>query len=760
MEMNSKPETYLVKTSGESSEPIRIDGIFFAYEKDLMLKKFSKQPNPELRVQKIVDNAREIFGKIRLLEANRDPRNLLLVGKVQSGKTSNMEMTMALAFDNGYDAIILFGGYDTTLLYQALSRFSSEAFPKPEGMSQKDYWKKWVNIVSDRSFGAPDMNPTVDQFEESSLRDLKNNGGKILAICLKSKNSIDKVAVLAAKLKNLGLKTIIFDDEGDQASLNTEFRKGGSSKTYSSICNLKEILGNPPYVSVTATPEALVYSPSMSQLKPADLCLLRPGEGYTGLSSFHLGEMRNIKMVSDEISQNFQNSIRKIPTSLLLAIAHYFLSSAIMSHLGIRTETQMIIHTDKKVNVHKYIFDMLTSAIDGIKENIDRKQDITYQAKLKKFLFKDVWDDHYDLLGDEEKRGLKFEDIDDDLRNIITNVHIIEMNRRGQKTGIARYPYKIFIGADLLQRGVSFDELVTTYFTRSPKRTGNMDTQTQRARWLGYRSDYLNYCRVFTTPRIASQFSDLAEVEEDLWAQMYEVQRRERSIDSIFITSSGSTSLRPSRKSVITIAEKRFGRKWFSQRYLVMEDDSVSKNNIFVESFFHDKNFEPIRYGAGPQDPDRTTGYKTNISYDDFVRFVQNLPDIFGFEPFGGINRVIDGVSRDSNIQLITFFDPSNFILKGDDQKLRKRSYYEAEGGLIQITALMQGADKADEPKRSYNGDSYVLEDENTVTIQISAISPRPKESSDMVYSHVALSQYMVSIHFAKAISIFVRGDE
>ena len=46
--------------------------------------------------------------------------------------------------------------------------------------------------------------------------------------------------------------------------------------------------------------------------------------------------------------------------------------------------------------------------------------------------------------------------------------------------------FKIFIG-ELLQRGVTFPNLVTTYFTRRPKTGGNVDTTLQRARWLGYR---------------------------------------------------------------------------------------------------------------------------------------------------------------------------------------------------------------------------------------------------------------------------------
>ena len=48
---------------------------------------------------------------------------MLLVGKVQSGKTSNLELFTALAFDNGFNLVVIYGGYDNTLLGQTTTRF-------------------------------------------------------------------------------------------------------------------------------------------------------------------------------------------------------------------------------------------------------------------------------------------------------------------------------------------------------------------------------------------------------------------------------------------------------------------------------------------------------------------------------------------------------------------------------------------------------------------------------------------------------------
>lgn len=65
----------------------------------------------------IRDNITSTFREA-LIQLNTPSKNnnMLLVGKVQSGKTSNLELFTALAFDNGFNLVIIYGGYDSTLL--------------------------------------------------------------------------------------------------------------------------------------------------------------------------------------------------------------------------------------------------------------------------------------------------------------------------------------------------------------------------------------------------------------------------------------------------------------------------------------------------------------------------------------------------------------------------------------------------------------------------------------------------------------------
>ena len=90
-------------------------------------KVFNKQKNKygENQALKIKSRIKDIFNSCEdLMNSNDDNKNVLLIGKVQSGKTSNLEMLTALAFDNRFDMMIIYGGYDNTLLNQTVDRFS------------------------------------------------------------------------------------------------------------------------------------------------------------------------------------------------------------------------------------------------------------------------------------------------------------------------------------------------------------------------------------------------------------------------------------------------------------------------------------------------------------------------------------------------------------------------------------------------------------------------------------------------------------
>lgn len=106
-------EKYTYGSDNSAGVPVKL-GKFFTLVHEKHIDAYG-----ENGADNIVENIIETYKQIHVqLESDQKNNNVLLVGKVQSGKTSNLELLTALAFDNGYNILVIYGGYDTSLLRQ------------------------------------------------------------------------------------------------------------------------------------------------------------------------------------------------------------------------------------------------------------------------------------------------------------------------------------------------------------------------------------------------------------------------------------------------------------------------------------------------------------------------------------------------------------------------------------------------------------------------------------------------------------------
>lgn len=240
----------------------------------------------------IRDNITNTFREaINQLNSSNRNNNMLLVGKVQSGKTSNLELFTALAFDNGFNLVVIYGGYDNTLLGQTTTRF-----------------KKTFDIPNDTDYS--DDTPVVFSSDDSAqlltvddeiVEDLLEADKPIFLISMKRPVAMKKVNDLLTRINKSNLKAFIIDDEGDQASLNTKKNKAlDVSATYAEIVRMKDLLEDPLYLSVTATPQALIFLDEYSRLRPDSIRLIEPSKGYCGAEAYHLYDSGVIELIGDE----------------------------------------------------------------------------------------------------------------------------------------------------------------------------------------------------------------------------------------------------------------------------------------------------------------------------------------------------------------------------------------------------------------------------------------------------------------------------
>lgn len=712
-------------TSLKSTDITVVQGKYYNKIHEKHIKSYGEYGAANIR-DNITSTFREAMMQLNTPNKNN---NMLLVGKVQSGKTSNLELFTSLALDNKFNLVVIYGGYDGTLLSQTMNRF-----------------RKTFDIPNDTNYS--DDAPVIFSSDDSAqlltvdneiIEDLLEANKPIFLISMKRPAAMNKVNDLLSRIDKTNLKAFIIDDEGDQASLNTKKNKViDASATYAAIVSMKNHLSDPLYLSVTATPQALIFLDEYSQLRPDSIRLIEPGKGYCGVDEYHLFDSGKIELITDEDQQDLSNGV--LAESLKNAIRHYIIASAIMFKRGCKS-SEMIIHTHRNVSNHDTIYRMVDAFIQTFKDQVEYEDVDRDSLNITKTEYTKAYETYFNHFI---QRDNNFDELWDIIcSKIIPRVYLILKNSAGQVTQAneALRKYKIYIGGDLLQRGVTFPGLVTTYFSRWAKDGGNMDTNLQRARWFGYREKWIDICKIFTSDTIAREFTNLSEIETDLWEQFYSIQDGEMQIDEILIHAD-NTKQKPTRKNVTLYNTVSFRNKWIKQRVGIFDKNQVTANNFLIDDLLSTYKLQETSVGRTDKE---TTAQYTIINRNTLSTLINHMQAVFELEPF----------ERRSLMDLIESCGDIPVILMSDiDGSGRKRSFYPNN----KIYALQQGADNKDKSKAVFLGDSHVIIDKDQINIQIHKVIPKKKDSSGNIILLTNYTQYMFAIYIPKEKKYYVKG--
>jgi hypothetical protein len=88
-------------------------------------------------------------------------------------------------------------------------------------------------------------------------------------------------------------------------------------------------------------------------------------------------------------------------------------------------------------------------------------------------------------------------------------------NRSNDELDYERNPNlrAVLVGGNKLSRGLTLEGLLVSFYVRP---ANNYDTLLQMGRWFGYREDYVDLTRLYTTSELSDNFRDLATYEEEL----------------------------------------------------------------------------------------------------------------------------------------------------------------------------------------------------------------------------------------------------
>lgn len=516
-------------------------------------------------------------------ETGEFKRTGIVIGKVQSGKTSNFIALLALAFDNGYNIGIVIGGNTTELLTQNVDRIKAS-----------------FNVSNERLVVLHSKN-NHNQITPSSIRKFIENGKKVLIVTLKSpqvkhKKHMSRVSELFDDPVMANENTIIIDDEGDQATLNSKaYSKDVTKKvaqTYKVAIEIKDKIKRHCFISITATPQANILIKTNDVLSPDFVQLIKPGRGYCGLSVFHGDEQDKYVKTIPEEEDSLLDPDSGIPSSFYDALSCFYVSNAIRKSRGDMKVHSMLIHPSMK----KFDHAKVSKKVDSIIKNWQAiaksgVEDIGYINALRPRLLR-----AYEMYQKDGVKMRKFEELELQILECIrksSNSLVFNSDQNNSREDAELYNTRIYIGGNILDRGITIKGLAITYITRRAKGYSTVDNTEQRARWFGYKnipgfSDYIDICRVWATEEIKKDFATINETDEDMWSAIERNIARGKSFKELpryfVLQDDFSHKLKLTRPQVARTKEF-FWSEWKTQTYYISDKDKANFNMALLEEF-------------------------------------------------------------------------------------------------------------------------------------------------------------------------------
>ena len=472
-------------------------------------------------------------------------RRGLVIGDVQSGKTSTYIGLICKAADAGFKVFILLTGTIESLRKQTQERVE-EGFI---GIDMSDPSGKRVGVGTDnQSIFATALTSRNNDFTGNSdkIAVALQNFNAVVFVIKKQKDVLTKLTrwlktinadILTGKIDQ---PMLMIDDEADNATINTSKDKEDPTTINRLIRNLANLFTRSNYIGFTATPFANVFiDPETTEemenqdLFPEDFIVSLPTpSNYIGPERIFAknGEYHSQLIYitdagieeSDGLSFYFKHKKEwhgDLPDSLTDAIYSFYIVNTIRDLRGdSKTHRSMLINMSRFVKVQKHIRteveEIHTKAYREIKFNLSRNFDETMKSPVLKRLYS-LWKEHFSYTEFE------WGDIADNLFSAIENITIKVVNS-AKGTDKLVYPDNesvrvIAIGGLALSRGLTLEGLIISYFYRN---TCTYDVLMQMGRWFGYRRGYDDLFRIWTHKASAEWYAEISKATEELKADM------------------------------------------------------------------------------------------------------------------------------------------------------------------------------------------------------------------------------------------------
>jgi hypothetical protein len=507
--------------------PLKLTGDFYpAY----------KEANPEFSADTF--NCAEQTVEALLSTATTSDKPGMLLGKVQSGKTRTFISILALAFDNSYDIAIVLSKNSKALIDQTAKRLNSE----------------FTIFVEDGELEIYDIMHAPEEFGTFELQ------SKLIFVAKKQSDNLRRLIERYQNNPAMAQKrTLIIDDEADNASIGYGKLKGTdiieAKKIAKQISELRSVMESSSFLQVTATPYSLYLQPTevvvhnVTEFKPVrpaftKLVPVPPeyvgGDTYFGESSHsetdtleslihHPVDHREFDRLKKKDERSFK--LEDVLTAPAIAgyrqaIVNFIVGGCILRINGTKAGRKpktlrysFLLHSEASKSAHDWQEELTEAIRDNLAEAAEANDPVFNMLVTEAYedLSRSLTLDHQPVPTVQ----VLLPAVEDALTGgqiTITKVNSEEdvaalLDKSGQLK--LRSPFNIFLGGQVLDRGVTLANLIGFYYGRRPSKF-QQDTVLQHSRMYGYRRADLAVTRFYTSSAIRSVMSQMEEFDVSL----------------------------------------------------------------------------------------------------------------------------------------------------------------------------------------------------------------------------------------------------
>jgi len=518
----------------------------------------------------------------------------MLLGKIQSGKTRTFIGIIALAFDRGYNICVIFTKGTKALTEQTIKRLDNDFFQFIENDELKVY-----DIMS--------LPPLTSYIKQQNL----------IFIVKKETNNLDHLVSLFINNPDLSQKKVLFvDDEADFASVG--FKRDQNTQSGISINILAQKISairqgfenNYSFLQVTATPYSLYLQPQgelelnsdvFEPIKPAFTSLVPIHDAYIGGQQY-FEESQNIespysklyiRVPDNEIAvlnrrdQRYINNIISTPNLFVFrtAIINFLVGGTIrilqneLNHK--KYKCSFIIHTATTKTIHQWQIELVEALLLNLTELAS-----TNSQELKE-LIEISYSDLAESIAMNGDNFLTLQEVSTKVIEVLNNkyVGVTKINSENQiaalldRNGQLRLdnPFNIFIGGQILDRGITIDNLIGFFYGRNPN-TFQQDTVLQHSRMYGARSSKdMSVTRLYTSNRIYNALISMHEFDSAL-RDAFENGIHNGDNSVVFVERDAHGTIRPCAPNKILITSTQTIRP--HSRFLPVGFQTKSRTHI------------------------------------------------------------------------------------------------------------------------------------------------------------------------------------